>query len=109
MARPVRRPAVMSSAGLLRDSVVLSYALRCWTIATAPGQRADREGSGETMQWGQALAPSLDYGAGCRKILVFPGGRALQLAAPLSLGAASMSRFRCCLLVLASALWGAAA
>src|SRR5882757_8302820 len=47
--------------------------------------------------------------ARCRKILVFPGGRALQLAAPLSVGAASMSRFRCCLLVLASALWGAAA
>src|SRR5207302_6366434 len=43
------------------------------------------------------------------KILVFPGGRALQLAAALSVGGASMSRFRCCLLVLASALWGAAA
>src|SRR5258707_8477118 len=47
--------------------------------------------------------------AGCRKILVFPDGRALQLAAALSVGGASMSRFRCCLLVLASGLWGAAA
>src|SRR3981081_4594593 len=35
MALPVRGPAGMSSAGFLRNSLVLFHALPCWTIATA--------------------------------------------------------------------------
>src|ERR1700730_5391866 len=35
MGLPVRRPAVMSSAGFLRDSLVLIHALPCWPIGTA--------------------------------------------------------------------------
>jgi len=45
---------------------------------------------------GAAPAGHPRRGQGAERILVLPGGRALQLAAALCLGGAAMSRFRCC-------------